>query len=338
MFYNQKKYNCPVRIWFCLDYPKSPPICYVTPTRDMGIKPRHVHVDSAGFIYHQYLTQWSDSSSVKELVATLKNVFSREPPVYAKSSSSAGARLTSSTSNGSQAQPPVRPIPPNPVANPPMEHLVASQPNERVHDDSYFGPMPRHSSMPPVVSSEPSRPHPEEQAAVNRQSTEEESRLTFVAMTFSKIEDKYDRFRRENDSEFDAYQLKQKDMDITFQKLHDYKIRLTQERDRLFKMLEELDAAEQTIERVQEDLQSSSQEPVENTLKCHDTMADQLLQAVCHDKAIEDTLYELDKALDDSKIETHTYLKIVHKLSREQFFQKELINKILARRKQLGVY
>lgn len=188
MFYNQKKYNCPVRIWFCLDYPKSPPICYVTPTRDMGIKPRHVHVDSAGFIYHQYLTQWSDSSSVKELVATLKNVFSREPPVYAKSSSSAGARLTSSTSNGSQAQPPVRPIPPNPVAHPPMEHLVASQPNERVHDDSYFGPVPRHSSMPPVVSSEPSRPHPDEQAAVNRHSTEEESRLTFVAMTFSKIE------------------------------------------------------------------------------------------------------------------------------------------------------
>lgn len=53
------------------------------------------------------------------------------------------------------------------------------------------------------------------------------------------FQDKYDRFRRENDSEFDAYQLKQKDMDITFQKLHDYKIRLTQERDRLYKMLEE---------------------------------------------------------------------------------------------------
>ena len=39
MFHNQKKYNCPVRFWLVLDYPMSPPICYVSPTRDMGIKP-----------------------------------------------------------------------------------------------------------------------------------------------------------------------------------------------------------------------------------------------------------------------------------------------------------
>lgn len=48
MIYGTKRYNCPVQIWLMQDYPATQPTCYVKPTHDMAIKPRHVHVDGAG--------------------------------------------------------------------------------------------------------------------------------------------------------------------------------------------------------------------------------------------------------------------------------------------------
>jgi len=47
---------------------------------------------------------------------------------------------------------------------------------------------------------------------------------------------------------------------------------------------------------------------------------------------------QLDCALGDGKIETAEYLRLVHKLSRQQFFEKELALKILAKRRSLGVF
>ena len=133
MFHNHKKYNCPVKLWLGLDYPSSPPTCYVVPTRDMGIKPRHVHVDNSGFIYHGYLTQWNVRSSLKELCTTLTTVFSKDPPVFAKpaagrasSHTPAQGQQTSSTPQPPAPQPqhsrpaPSQPErPPAPVASPP---------------------------------------------------------------------------------------------------------------------------------------------------------------------------------------------------------------------------
>jgi len=46
----------------------------------------------------------------------------------------------------------------------------------------------------------------------------------------------------------------------------------------------------------------------------------------------------LDQALSDGSIEAAEYLRLTLKLSRQQFFEKELANKILARRRQLGVF
>jgi hypothetical protein len=119
MFHNQKKYNCPVRFWLVLDYPMSPPICYVSPTRDMGIKPRHVHVDNAGFIYHQYLTQWNVRSTLKDLCSTLTTVFSKDPPVYAKPQ---GGQATHPPHQQSTPQP-------QPVQQPPQQQPQQQPPS-----------------------------------------------------------------------------------------------------------------------------------------------------------------------------------------------------------------
>lgn len=47
---------------------------------------------------------------------------------------------------------------------------------------------------------------------------------------------------------------------------------------------------------------------------------------------------QLDCALGDGKIETPEYLRLVHRLSRQQFMEKEVVLRILAKRRSLGVY
>eukprot|EP00961_Rhodomonas_salina_P256360 3464565-Rhodomonas_salina.1 len=105
MIYGTKRYNCPVQIWLMQDYPATQPTCYVKPTHDMAIKPRHVHVDGAGFIYHQYLTEWNPRSNLKVLCNTLSQVFGKDPPVYAKPSTGAPAARPSARPAQSQPNP-----------------------------------------------------------------------------------------------------------------------------------------------------------------------------------------------------------------------------------------
>ncbi|KAJ1472560.1 UEV domain-containing protein [Baffinella frigidus] len=146
MFHNQKKYNCPLCIWINLDFPSSPPTCYVKPTQDMAIKPRHVHVDSAGFVYHGYLTTWTHQSTLKILCDTLTAAFSQDSPVYAVPGGG-GARPPQPRSQPQQpalSQPPVYQPPAQPQHQPQPQvvspqHVVPPVPQL---------PPPQHDSWP----------------------------------------------------------------------------------------------------------------------------------------------------------------------------------------------
>jgi ESCRT-I complex subunit TSG101 len=60
-------------------------MCYVTPTQNMMIKPRHKHVDSAGRCYLPYLTEWqAKTSTIYEMINYMSAVFGSDPPVYQK--------------------------------------------------------------------------------------------------------------------------------------------------------------------------------------------------------------------------------------------------------------
>ena len=54
-------------------------------------------------------------------------------------------------------------------------------------------------------------------------------------------------------------------------------------------------------------------------------------------KRLTGCVWQLDCAMGDGTIETAEYLRLVHKLSRQQFLEKELALKILAKRRSLGV-
>ncbi len=69
IFYKSRQYNIPINIWLVEKYPTHPPTCYVTPTKEMRVKPGHRHVDAMGLVYLPYLNQWnSQSSNLAELV------------------------------------------------------------------------------------------------------------------------------------------------------------------------------------------------------------------------------------------------------------------------------
>lgn len=56
-------YNIPLTIWLPHTYPRQPPMAFVTPAKDMLIRPGN-HVDPSGRCYHPYLANWVNCSDV----------------------------------------------------------------------------------------------------------------------------------------------------------------------------------------------------------------------------------------------------------------------------------
>lgn len=85
MYYQDVKYNIPITVWLLETYPRQPPLVFVTPTRDMIIKPRHPCVDASGMVSSQYIHQWVfPRSNLVELVQNLSLLFGQDPPLYSR--------------------------------------------------------------------------------------------------------------------------------------------------------------------------------------------------------------------------------------------------------------
>jgi len=88
--YKGTVYNIPVAIFIPVDYPYSPPICYVKPTADMMIKTGR-HVDASGRVYLPYLSDWkNDQSDLLGVIQVMIIVFGECPPVFSKPKTTPG--------------------------------------------------------------------------------------------------------------------------------------------------------------------------------------------------------------------------------------------------------
>ncbi|PKU76349.1 protein ELC-like [Dendrobium catenatum] len=76
---------------------------------------------------------------------------------------------------------------------------------------------------------------------------------------------------------------------------------------------------------------------VDNVFQPADVLSRQLLECTAADLAVEDTIYSLDKAMQEGSIPSDMYLKNVRALSREQFFHRALETKLRAARVQSQV-
>ncbi|KAF9549522.1 hypothetical protein EC957_003472 [Mortierella hygrophila] len=82
-----------------------------------------------------------------------------------------------------------------------------------------------------------------------------------------------------------------------------------------------------------EQIRTWPEEPVDEIICGSSVVHNQLFELVAEEIAIEDTIYYLDQALSQDKVELNAYMKHVRNLSREQFMKKSLIKKV---KTQLG--
>ncbi|KAK3645620.1 Suppressor protein stp22 of temperature-sensitive alpha-factor receptor and arginine permease [Elasticomyces elasticus] len=130
-------YRFPVKLWIPQSYPQEAPIVYVTPGRDMLVRPgQHVGVD--GRVYHPYLRDWQqtwDRASIAQFLDYLQQVFAKEPPVISK----AQQQQYHQRPIGQAPQPQAAPGPPLPPQLPPKQRVGSIEPVE----------MPSTSTAPP---------------------------------------------------------------------------------------------------------------------------------------------------------------------------------------------
>lgn len=67
-----------------------------------------------------------------------------------------------------------------------------------------------------------------------------------------------------------------------------------------------------------------------------DTWSRQLLDAVANDHAIDDTIYELNRYLQNNNIDLRTFLKHVRKLARDQFYHRALATQVVEAQQKLS--
>ena len=76
---------------------------------------------------------------------------------------------------------------------------------------------------------------------------------------------------------------------------------------------------------------------VDGVFEPADTLSRQLIECTAADLAVEDTVYSLDKAVQEGAVPFEMYLKSVRALSREQFFHRALAAKVRAAQVQAQI-
>jgi ESCRT-I complex subunit TSG101 len=85
IYYQGVKYNIPVKMFLPEGFPRAGPICYVTPTANMIIKPGHGLVDGGGLVRRDPSGEWRyPASALADFARHLADAFGAEPPLFAK--------------------------------------------------------------------------------------------------------------------------------------------------------------------------------------------------------------------------------------------------------------
>ncbi|EMS66562.1 Protein ELC-like protein [Triticum urartu] len=230
-------YNLPAVIWLPETYPRSPPLVFLSPTRDMLIKPHHPLVDRSGLVANApYLRSWVfPSSNLLDLVRSLSHLFGLDPPLF-----------TRSVAAPSPTPPPAHPAPPPAAASPAMR------------PEAVYAPAPRPYRFPASP-----------QLAARQPPTEDPAEDVVMAT------DVIEAWVAENRK----------------------------------------GAADDTAE-------------AEGAIQPADVLSRQMLECTATDLALEDTIYALDKAVQEGSVPFDGYLRSVRALAREQFFQRVLCTKV----------
>lgn len=295
-------YNLPAVIWLPEPYPRSPPLVFLSPTRDMVIKPHHPLVDRSGLVASApYLRSWVfPSSNLVDLVRSLSHLFGLDPPLFTRN------------------PPPASPAPTPAPAPPPR---ASPSPAYRL------GP----SGFPPSPQLAP-RPHPtEDPAEVFKRNAV--SKLVDMAYADAAA------LRTSREAEVDALFAIQAELrhrgDLVAQGVR----KMGEQKEALERHLQDVMMATDVMEAwVRENTRrGNAQATEEDAVEPTDVLSRQMIECTAADLALEDTIYALDKAIQEGSAPFDGYLRSVRALAREQFFHRALSAKVHSAQQQAKV-
>jgi len=310
IFYNGAQYNIPVNIWMIEQYPFSPPICYVTPTPGMIIKPKHRHVDSAGMCYLPYLSNWNPNThNLVGLVGTMAKVFGQDPPVRSQASS----------------PPPSNPIPPPTSMSPPSSqppNPPQNYPQSSVNQPNSTPNYPQ-QSYPQSGGGYPSNNFAqpfEDPATVAKRNA--------VTNVTAKIHERLHQFNIVTTKEVDDCIAQSADIEAKSTAIASEKNRLEEDKSRMDVDIDNLTKSFDELSKWLDDNNSVAVIDIDAVTEPRDPLSKQLLYLVGEEASIEDTMYYLEKKIISGHLDVETFLKSVRNLSTEQFIKRATIKKI----------
>eukprot|EP01088_Endostelium_zonatum_P001784 TRINITY_DN12136_c0_g1_i1.p1 TRINITY_DN12136_c0_g1~~TRINITY_DN12136_c0_g1_i1.p1 ORF type:complete len:350 (-),score=61.61 TRINITY_DN12136_c0_g1_i1:69-1118(-) len=277
---NNVVYQIPIQIMILRDFPFSPPVAFVRPTKDMIIDGSHPSVDSSGQCHLNYLNKWNvTQSNITELTKELQISFSQKSPVYKKKP---------------QPQPQHHPL-----SHPPL-HTSNSLPNFRTNSP-YAAPT---HVQPPS----PTQTNPIEKlnAVLREKCVQTLGNTTNDIAQFQLVQQRLIEGSALIGQSINQFKADKKE-------LEDYMIVLMQKDEEITRWL---------------DKNLNVTVNVDDMYVPGDNLSNQMFDLVAQDATIEDTVYELDKALYGGCIDVEMYLKSVRMLSREQFHVRALAEKV----------
>ncbi|KAL3838431.1 hypothetical protein ACJIZ3_023022 [Penstemon smallii] len=311
-------YNIPVIIWLMESYPHHAPLVFVNPTRDMIIKRPHSFVSPNGVVSIPYLQNWVfPGSNLVELVRNLSHYFARDPPLYSQRKS------------------------PNPNPNPSLNSGYESV-NSSVGSTTAARP-----AIPPgVYSPTPTPTPPYGYGSASGRITDDATEV-FKKNAINKLVESFNgdiremRKAREGEMEglFSAQTvLRKRDEELKngLKEMQDEKEALEQQ---LQMVLMNSDVMEGWLRENEGKLGSkdAGSVNVDEAFEPCDALSKQLMDCTSSDLAVEDTIYALDKAVQEGAVPFDQYLRSVRLLSREQFFHRATGSKVRAIQMQAQV-
>ncbi|KAJ7528987.1 hypothetical protein O6H91_15G028500 [Diphasiastrum complanatum] len=346
MLYKEVSYNIPVTLWLLESYPRNPPLIYVTPTRDMIIKPRHRFVDASGLVSAPFLDQWIfPRCNLVELVQNLSSVFGQDPPLYSRPASprpphpsrqgtnaagSLGLRNPTTNSNTTLA-------PSSRGASPlgtPLSPKQYSPSPQRVNQIENASPRPYPPSPQRLKRTDNPSPRPYPPSPHRSNQTDNPSEV-FKRNAINYLMDHLRKdmlgLRKSFELEIDELFTMQALLNQRSEQLEQGFSNFKQEKEGLEQqvqlVLKNADTLETWLETNDKD---TKQVDIDDVFQPSDALSKQMLECRASDLAIEDSLYSLDKAVQDGAIPVEAYLKYVRTLSREQFFFRATTLKVRA--------
>ncbi|KAM0921636.1 hypothetical protein ACQ4PT_006610 [Festuca glaucescens] len=299
-------YNLPAVLWLPEPYPRAPPLVFLSPTRDMLIKPHHPLVDRSGLVAGApYLRSWVfPSSNLLDLARSLSHLFGLDPPLFSRST------------------------PPNPLP---------AAPSSSMHP----APSPR---PPSEYASRPYRFPASPQLAARPPSTEDPAEV-FRRNAITKLVDTAyadaAALGAARAAEVVALSAVQAELRGRGESVDGGVRRIAEEMEALERRLQDVTMATDVIEAwVAENRKGAADDvdsEAEGAIQPADALSRQMLDCTVADRALEDAIYALDRGVQEGSVPFDGYLRSVRALAREQFFQRVLCTKVNRAQQQAQV-